>query len=477
MSTGYRIQLTCHASCALLFELRTGHANGKPNITNFHLQSFAWLLREAIERPIDEMTTQYFLPAVGSRSTSPPARVADSTSSSESHATFRSHFLPQLPSSKNLGRLSIGSNSSKTERLPLASIDTNESKKLHQPDTYVASKLSDSNVIADSVEPMQLDDAPSQMVQTQSVEKTMDLVYPSNAKLPSRSLVQALFDEAMKMVADSDDAIGDQKDLCDAGLLSLEQVLLPAVAYQEEQMLKEWQSFVQRDGSAQQKANVIALRKAVYSGIGAACAAVQQSRHERAHSDHARERQWKLEFEQRQAEILQERQKQEALLRQQRQEAMIMRKCDLQKKLPANQDVWREVAYLMTELTKLSNEEQQWRNVAAQYLDRTEALLIEQENLYESQPKQEAMQPQDGVATTSVQQAVSYATDTALDIALAVDRIRNALRQISQTASWGEQSRQQLYHQYVTHHQFYGYQGIHDPKGLLKVLSQSQQNE
>jgi hypothetical protein len=399
--------------------------------------------------------------------------VAESTSSNDSHATVQSFALPQLPSlQKNHSRLSIGSNASKTERLPLTSIDANESKKMHQHDTFSRRKSVDSNAV--SMEPMQLDVAPPPpppMVETQPAEKSMDLVYPSNAKLPSRSLVQALFDEAMKM--DSED--GDQKDLCDAGLLSLEQVLLPAVAYQEEQMLKEWQSIVQRDGSAQQKANVIALRKAVYSGIGAACAAVQQSRQERAPCDQAREQQWQREMEQRQAAIAQERQKQEALLRQQRQEAMRKRKCDWQKKLPANQDVWREVAYLMTELTKLSHEEQQWRNVAAQHLDRTEALLMEQEHLYEAQPKPEAT-PVDA-ATASVQQAVSSATDTALDIALAVDRIRNALSQVSQTASRGEQSRQQLYHQYVTHHQFYGYQGIHDPKGLLKVLSQSQQSE
>ena len=323
------------------------------------------------------MATEYFLPVVGGITTSPPAKVPDSTSgtrSNNSNVTVKSFALPQLPSLTKHSRLSITSISSKNERLPLTSIDVNEAFNTNK--INASSKSIDESSQRGSIQPMELDIATPQLAETQPVEKTMDLVYPSNSKRPSRSLVQALFDEALKLEVNSDEAPGDQQNLCDAGLLSLEQVLLPAVAYQEEQMLKEWQSIVQRDGSAPQKATIVSLRKAVYTGIGAACAAVQQSRDKRARNDQAREHQWQLEIEQKKAVLAQEHRKHTEALRQQREDEALKRKCDAQKKLPANQDVWREVAYLMTELTKLSQEEQQWRNVASQHLDRSEALLI-----------------------------------------------------------------------------------------------------
>ena len=175
-----------------------------------------------------------------------------------------------------------------------------------------------------------------------------------------------------------------------------------------------------------------------------------------------------------------QRQKQKEIIDNEYRDALRQRQRDLQKKLPANQEVWREVAYLMTELAKLSNEERQWQNVAAQYLDRTEADIVEQEKQLQNLSQNLELSEhavQIDVPSETVQQIVDAVTDSASDIAFAVDRIRNALHHVSNTVTECEQSRQQLYHQYVSNHQFYGYQGVHDPKGLLKVLSQSQSDD
>jgi hypothetical protein len=431
------------------------------------------------------MASEYLLPTVSNKTTSP---LASRRSSSTSHdGTRTSYTLPQLPSFKsNTSRSSIGS-SNDSVRYPLSNIQMNNLDNTPRTDMDIDSAESVKKVainiideakpdILDTTEAMQIDQS---VVKTITEEKSMDMYYPSQSKLPPRSLVQALYDEAVSLNVHGGDA-SDQLDLCDAGLLSFEQVLLPAVAYQEEQMLKEWQSIVQRDGSTAQKATVVALRKTVYSGIGAACAAVRKSRQSRAKQDREREMIWQKEAEERRAVEQAQRQKQQAIIDNEYREALRQRQRDLQKQLPANQEVWREVAYLMTELTKLSNEERQWRNVATQYFDRTEADLVEHEKqLKDTQHSLDVLKP-DGninVPSEAVQQLVDDVTDSASDITLAVDRIRNALHHVSNTVFECEQSRQQLYHQYVSNHQFYGYQGVHDPKGLLKVLSQSQSDD
>lgn len=430
------------------------------------------------------MTSEYFLPAVSRQTTSPLAsRSIDGSKATSSG----SYTLPQLPSLKsNTRRLSVGSSSG---RLPLASIQINNLENIQRTDMDVESnesekisidagtKSSNNSGNSDTVEKniaMKIDESVAHMP-----EKAMDLHYPSESEVPSRSLVQTFYDEAM-----SSDTNGggetDQMKLCDVGLLSFEQVLLPSVAYQEDQVLKKWQSIIQRDGSKAQKATVIALRKAVYSGIGAACAAVEKSRQSRAVQDREREMKWQKQIEERKALEEEKRLKHQEIIDHEYREARRQRQRDLQKKLPANQEVWREVAYLMTELTKLSNEERQWHNIASQHLDRTEAALVEQEKQLEN--VRQNLELSKDVAnidkpSETVLQIVGMATDLASDVTLAVDRIRNALHHVSNTVTECEQSRQQLYHQYVSNHQFYGYQGIHDPKGLLKALSQSQSED
>jgi uncharacterized protein YoxC len=356
--------------------------------------------------------------------------------------------------------------------------DSNESNK-----TVISSTGSNNDVLVAQPD----DDTERQKIMqvdesvTSIAEKSMDLCYPSQSKCPSRSLVQALYDEAISSNVDNGEETVDQIELSDAGLLSFEQVLLPAVAYQEEQMLKDWQSIVQRDGSKAQKAIVIALRKAVYSGIGAACAAARTSRQNRAIQDQEREMKWQKELQEQQAMEEDQRQKQKEIIDTEYREALRQRQRDLQKKLPANLEVWREMAYLMTELTKLSNEERQWHHVSTQYLDRIEVDLIEQEKQLEThlQQNQEISElaADVNVPGKTLVQMVDTVTDTVSDVTFAVDRIRNALRHVSDTVTECEQSRQQLYHQYVSNHQFYGYQGVHNPKGLLKILSQSQSDD
>ena len=425
------------------------------------------------------MASEYLLPAVGNQTTSPLA----SRSIHGSDATTASYSLPQLPSLKSKSsRLSIGTSSNNSSvRNPLSNIQVNniENNRRTDMDLDLHESMKIVSTSCDEVPVVTQEKVQIGSIVTEITEKSMEMSFPSQSKFPSRSLVQELYDEAISSDVNEGEGL-DQRKLCDAGLLSFEQVLLPAVAYQEEQMLKEWQSIVQRNGSKAQKSTVIGLRKAVYSGIGAACAAVRKSRESRAIQDREREIKWQKEIEEKRVMAEEQRQKQKEIIDNEYRDALRQRQRDLQKKLPANQEVWREVAYLMTELAKLSNEERQWQNVAAQYLDRTEADIVEQEKQLQNLSQNLELSEhavQIDVPSETVQQIVDAVTDSASDIAFAVDRIRNALHHVSNTVTECEQSRQQLYHQYVSNHQFYGYQGVHDPKGLLKVLSQSQSDD
>jgi hypothetical protein len=91
-------------------------------------------------------------------------------------------------------------------------------------------------------------------------------------------------------------------------------------------------------------------RKAVYDTVGSAMIAVAKSRQARRVEDLKREEEWAQE-----KELLLQQRKEECEM------ARIKRKNELVKKLPRNQALWREVVYLMTEMSKLQKEERLWK--------------------------------------------------------------------------------------------------------------------
>jgi hypothetical protein len=65
--------------------------------------------------------------------------------------------------------------------------------------------------------------------------------------------------------------------LGNAGILSFEKVLLPAIAFAKEQALAKLQAKIQRDRPELRSA-IVACCKAIYTGMRAASAAAEQSR-------------------------------------------------------------------------------------------------------------------------------------------------------------------------------------------------------
>lgn len=276
---------------------------------------------------------------------------------------------------------------------------------------------------------------------SEAIASTIPLDYPTDISLPSRGIVQALFEEA------GDDT--DQQVLTPAGVLSFQHVLLPAVGFRENQALKKWQGKIQRD-IPEQKNQVVFCRKFVWDCISAACSAVERSRLQRAEKDAVREEQWAKEKVANEI-AQQERHKTEAI-----------------KKHPKNQAMWREVVYLMTEISKLQKE-------ARSLTEAKEALTqrrAEMEAAIEQQHKREPKSPV--VEELGPSQELQQVQEAMEEIVLSSNRMKLALEQVNGLVSESEKVRNDLYERFRRDYQFYGYEGIHDTKGLLRSLSQSQ---
>jgi hypothetical protein len=315
------------------------------------------------------------------------------------------------------------------------------------------------------------------------------LVYPTTVPVPSREIVQSLFEEAIQSsknnteTEDDDKKLTDQQSLAetDAGLLSFTQVLLPAAAYCEEQALKQLQAVVQRDYPGTESIETVKMcRKAVYDGVSAAMRAAQASRVTRHTVDQEREAAWRQDA----ADKAERERDSAAQLQQQEDEChtfeLSRQKAELKNKLPRNQELWREVAYLMTEISKLAKEERLWQqaeqNLAAaeQELDRQEQEQLELEQKDQAGVDNNADDGDNETSTNTSTPEFAMVEQTIEDITLSSIRIQQALKIVSGIITESDQVRKDLYRRYRQDHQFHGYPGIKNPKGLLKALSQSQ---
>ena len=185
---------------------------------------------------------------------------------------------------------------------------------------------------------------------------------------PSKAVLEFFYNNAMQKnkqeETDKENALTDQKELSRARILSLEDVLLPSIAHQENLALKQIQRKVQRD-APDQTYIVKDARLAVSECLSGALQAVRQSRTERRELEKEREQLWAEERQTKREEEREKRQEdretrraEEAKLKEIR---ILREKRELKKKLPFNQDLYREVAFLMTESSNLAKEERLWK--------------------------------------------------------------------------------------------------------------------
>jgi len=274
-----------------------------------------------------------------------------------------------------------------------------------------------------------------------------------------------------------------QMTVAGTDLLSMQEVILPSIAYDTNTVLKKLQAKAQRnvkdgmpDSEGKDVVDVIeTCRKVVSSCTSYAISEAGKSWRERQETRqqalvqrHSEDMEKKKQIRA-QAKI--QRKEKRALAKQQRYERL---KYEKQKSHPRNKEMWQEVAKLMMEIQKLEKEERLWKEALAE-VDLMEKNFkppekVDLELLDDS--KSPRAQEQDKLCNTVKCTDLETKSTTMLqDATIATERISWMLQSVSLAMEESDRLRQEAYQKYEYEgHKFYGYQ-TGDSKGLFVALS------
>mmetsp|Transcript_27405 Transcript_27405/g.56301 ORF Transcript_27405/g.56301 Transcript_27405/m.56301 type:complete len:869 (-) Transcript_27405:106-2712(-) len=274
-------------------------------------------------------------------------------------------------------------------------------------------------------------------------------------------------------------SISHQYQLNRAGtnLLSLQEVILPSIAFETSSVLKQQQSKAQRklqDGMPDhQGADVVdaieTCRRVVKKCTESAVKASGQSWRERE-----RKRQEEL-TSCREKEEEQKKRAEEAAKKERKEQRAISRKlkCERAKREkmknhPRNKAMWQEVARLMTDIQKLEKEERMWKDASVE-VDSMEKNFCTPEKMDLNSLESE----KDMSSSLDIDNSKLEATATTLvqDVTLATERINWMLKRVSLAMEESDGLRKEAFDKYQKEHKFHGYPKYDDPKGLFMALS------
>eukprot|EP00562_Extubocellulus_spinifer_P009970 CAMPEP_0178496180 /NCGR_PEP_ID=MMETSP0696-20121128/13970_1 /TAXON_ID=265572 /ORGANISM="Extubocellulus spinifer, Strain CCMP396" /LENGTH=552 /DNA_ID=CAMNT_0020124427 /DNA_START=27 /DNA_END=1685 /DNA_ORIENTATION=+ len=274
-----------------------------------------------------------------------------------------------------------------------------------------------------------------------------------------------------------------QLDELGTRMLSLEDVVIPSSAHEENAAVKFIQAKLQREPDV----NAVAIRACVsvrayvleMASLGATSAKTNRLHRETEFRQELRRR-----AEVAKAERFRVREVAKAEREKRRHERQVRKKRDndririkAKKNHPRNKELWREVATLMKEVAKLQKEERMW-NQASGRLDDSEKEVQKRLELAaaaaakddeEEQTTDTSMIVQGREAATNAEASTSNAID---DIITSVGRIDTTLKEVAELMENSGVIRRELYGKYTSDHQFHGYRGSKDTKGLIVALSQ-----
>ena len=267
--------------------------------------------------------------------------------------------------------------------------------------------------------------------------------------------------------------------------ISMQEVILPAIAYDTNEVLKKLQAKAQRnvkDGMPDSKGKDVVdvidtcrlvVKKCTSQAItqaGQSWRDREETRQQALLERHAQdmEQQKKLR-----AQAKLQRKEERALAKQQSYERQRYEK---QKSHPRNKKMWREVAKLMMEIQKLEKEESLWKAALSEVkameqnyqppekMDLTSLEDVTSNHLREE--KQEKLCH--AVEDTNLE---TKCTTLIQDVTVATERISWMLQSVSLAMNESDRLRQEAYQKYQYEgHKFYGYQ-TGDSKGLFSALS------
>jgi hypothetical protein len=160
------------------------------------------------------------------------------------------------------------------------------------------------------------------------------------------------------------------------------------------------------------------------------------------------------------------------------------RRLEYKKQYPKNKELWREVALLMTAQAKLEREAREW-DAAIANLEAKEKELKEIQADPEKMKEWRAQKLQslglDGERHTETRNPAKETKKTmdetvhhiVEDIQLSTDRINQTLTSILSDVKESDVARKELFDKYTTDHQFRGYKGVNHTKALIQNMINS----
>jgi hypothetical protein len=322
----------------------------------------------------------------------------------------------------------------------------------------------------------------SEAVKPMEVETTQStyenaFVFPLNSIPSPRIKTLRMFHD--QAVSNGSPSHQYQLNRAGANLISLQEVILPSIAYETNAVLKQQQAKALRhaqDGmpDSQGKEIVEAIetcRKVVTKCTGEAMKVVGEECRERE-KERQRLRVERLEREkeqQRLDELNAKRERKEARARS-RQERYERQKTDKRLNHPRNKMLWQEVAKLMVDIQKLEKEERLWKEA-----------LVEVNRLVEYHQPPEMIEldsivteKSSGKLLKSIEKSNLESLTTTLvgDVTMATERINWMLKSVSLAMEESDKLRKEAYDKYqYDGHKFWGYPKVDDSKGLFIALS------
>eukprot|EP00978_Attheya_sp_CCMP212_P005438 scaffold12193_cov51-Attheya_sp.AAC.4 len=316
-------------------------------------------------------------------------------------------------------------------------------------------------------------------------KRTFEFVYPETVPLPAPSTLKRFYDEATKDVkspenveAPSRTILSHQTQLDNAAssLLSLEDVLIPAVINEENVALKNLQAKAKGYGNDTAVDAINVCRLALTESCAAAISAIKSSRVGREEEEARRcnlqkeqrriDRETKIQDVAAAKERLEKEQTRVKALEKER-----LRR-ERKKKLPRNVELWKEVAALMMDLSKLQKEERMWTE-AERALHQKEIQVEELKERMENGEVDETVEDEPSNVSATDEMNLKNITNAIDDISLSANRINDTLLSLSEMMVKSDDLRKDIYQKYKSDHQFHGYRGAKDPNALMLAFAMS----
>ena len=223
-------------------------------------------------------------------------------------------------------------------------------------------------------------------------------------------------------------------------LLSLEDVILPSIIQKELHILKKCQSKAQRSSDLISLNSVSIIQSCRIFIVQCGNQALTSAKQSRLLRESIQER----ERQQRKME----RKEQRRLVREQKRKQRFLER---KKMYPKNISLFREIAFLLTELGRLEKEEKGW-------MDAKTLLLSSQKEKNDDYNIDEQIEEIDTTAYKIAHEQQKKNIETLVnDITVSCNVINSALKQVSRAMEQSEDVKKELFQKYRKDLQFYGY--------------------